>query len=78
MPARDSRSSIGLLDGVISVKTPNRHPKWSEELVGFIDSLGLMLAMPDAASSETRCHAYSVLTLLEQSRRLDTPARLKD
>ena len=45
--------------------------------VGFIDWLGLMLAMPDVAWAETRCHAYSVLTLLEQSRRLHTPARRK-
>jgi hypothetical protein len=33
-----------------------------------------MLAMPDAAWAETKCHANSVVALLEQSRRLDTPA----
>jgi hypothetical protein len=46
-------------------------------VVGFIDWLRLMLAMPDAAWAETRCHGYSVLMLLEQSRRLHTPARRK-
>src|SRR5262249_39153327 len=32
---------------------------------------------PDAAWAETRCHASSVLILLEQSRTLDTPAQRK-
>src|SRR5215475_14148174 len=46
-------------------------------LVGYIDWLDFMLAMPPAAWAERRYHVRFVLALLGESRRLDRLARRK-